>query len=106
MSTVPHPNEDLPLVELIPPHNRLDILERTVGSVLEYAHPVNRLTRVVVSKTAEKFGVGEPLAKKAGRFNSEYYYFSKPNKGDALNSFIETLDDSLILFFDDDIQHF
>lgn len=104
MSTAPHPDDNPPLVVLIPTHNRLDLLERTVDSVLACTPPADRLVRVVVVENGGEFGVEELLARKAGWIRPEYYYFSKPNKSDALNSFIETLDDSLILFFDDDIR--
>lgn len=97
-------NGNLPIVVLIPTHNRLPLLERTVDSVLACIPPADRLVRLVVIENGGKFGVEEILAKKSGWVRPEYYYFSKPNKSDALNSFIQTLDNSFILFFDDDIR--
>lgn len=97
-------NDNPPLVVLIPTHNRLSLLERTIDSVLACIPPEDRMVRIVVVENGGKFGAEELVARKSTWVKPEYHYFSKPNKSDALNSLIATLEDSLVLFFDDDIR--
>lgn len=93
-----------PLIVLIPTHNRLSLLERTVDSVMACTPPKDRLVRIVIIENGGEFGVEQLLANKATWIKPEYYFFSKPNKSDALNSFLATIEDALVIFFDDDIR--
>lgn len=89
----------LPLVVLIPTHNRLSLLERTVDSVMACTPPKERLVRIVVIENGGKFGVEQLLANKATWIKPEYFFFGKPNKSDALNAFLATIDNALVVFF-------
>jgi len=94
----------LPLVVIIPTHNRLSLLERTIDSVFACTAPVNRDVRLIVIENGGKFGVEVLLLRKRGWIPVEYHYFPSPNKSSALNSCLDTLENAVVLFLDDDVR--
>lgn len=94
----------LPIVILIPSHNRNALLERTLDSVLDCASPENRDVRLIIVENGGRFGAEKIVASKQSWIKPEYMFYEKGNKSQALNYVIDKLEDALLLFLDDDLR--
>lgn len=93
------------IVILIPTHNRASLLERTLNSVLECTPISDRKVRLIVIENGGQFGAQEIVNSKTSSWiKLEYRFYKLGNKSGALNSVIDTLDNSFIIFLDDDIR--
>jgi glycosyltransferase involved in cell wall biosynthesis len=91
------------LTVLIPTHGRPRLLERTLESVARCTLPDGYEELVVIENgsRAGAEGLVEDLPK---RLNARYMHRERANKSFALNEALETIDDGLVVFFDDDIR--
>lgn len=94
----------LPLAVVIPTHNRLALLERTIDSVLQCTQPPGRAVRVLVVENGGRFGTEQLLAKRQSWVRPEYHFCAQPNKSAALNACLDAIGDALIVFLDDDVR--
>ena len=91
------------LVVVIPTSNRLDLLKRTLDSFSDCSLPAIYREAVVVENGAKQ--VAESVAAQfKGKINLRYIYTPTGNKSHALNTVLETIEDSLVIFFDDDVR--
>jgi glycosyltransferase involved in cell wall biosynthesis len=95
----------LPIVILVPTHNRPDLLQRTVKHITSCQIPKDRQVTLIVIENGCKSGIERFLFSVGAEWlDMQYEYFSEPNKSAALNYVISKIEDSVILFFDDDIR--
>ncbi|MCG5510345.1 glycosyltransferase [Ectothiorhodospira lacustris] len=94
----------LPLVLVIPTHDRVLLLERTLDSVLACRAPEGRSVRVVVIENGGRYGAEEIVRQKRTWVVPEYHYTAGGNKSLALNQVLQTVPDSLLVFLDDDVR--
>ncbi|MEA3642635.1 MAG: glycosyltransferase [Lamprobacter sp.] len=92
------------LAVLIPTHNRFPLFQRTLESVLACQRPEDRKVRLIVIENGVRVGVEECLRTTKSWLVPEYLYVQNGNKSLALNAAMDTLDDELAVFLDDDIQ--
>lgn len=92
------------LFVLVPTHNRVSLLERTVDSLLACERPADRDVRVVVVENGTKAGTEELLRGKVSWLRPEYRYHAQPNKSEAQNLCVDEAGDSLVVFLDDDVR--
>ena len=91
------------MVVVIPTSNRSDLVKRTLNSLADCRFPTNYRETILVENGSRK--VAEPIAKIfREKLNVRYIYLSNGNKSLALNTVLETIEDSLIIFFDDDVR--
>ena len=91
------------IVVVIPTSNRSDLLERTLTSLADCRFPNNYRETIVVENGSRK--VAESTATRFQQeLNLRYIYLPYGNKSHALNSVLGTIDDSLVVFFDDDVR--
>ena len=91
------------LVVVIPTSNRKDLLIRTLSSLSNCSFPTNYRETIVVENGSQK--VAESTAKQfQEKLNLRYIYLPNGNKSHALNTVLEKIEDSLIVFFDDDVR--
>ena len=89
---------------IIPTHNRKDLLERTIDSVIACNCPQDLSLRMLVIENGGQFGVEDLISAKVSWLPIEYRYLENGNKSAALNSVLDDLDDSLVIFLDDDVR--
>lgn len=94
----------LPIIILIPTHNRISLLERTLDSILTCTPPPDRDIRVIVVENGGCHRAENIVRNKLSWITPEYCYFEQGNKSAALNSIIEDIPDSLLIFLDDDVR--
>jgi len=91
------------MVVVIPTSNRADLLQRTLISLSDCKLPNIYRGTIVVENGSRK--VAESIAKRfQQKLNLRYIYLRYGNKSHALNSVLATIDDSLVVFFDDDVR--
>jgi succinoglycan biosynthesis protein ExoM len=91
------------LVVLIATTGRPTLLERTLRSLAECRKPT-AYRKTVVVENGGKHRVEDIVAGFTVDLRARYLYSPEPNKSAALNAAIETLDEPLILFTDDDVR--
>lgn len=94
----------IPLVVIIPTHNRLALLARTLDSLLACEPPPERPVRAIVVENGGRFGVEAMVTGKRSWLTLEYAYHEVGNKSSALNAVLQHVDDALLLFLDDDVR--
>lgn len=93
----------IPIAVLIPTHGRPTLLERTLDSVLG-CRPPDRDVQLIVIENGGRHGAEEIVRRKASWVRPRYHYHEQANKSAALNSVIEELPESLLVFLDDDVR--
>lgn len=92
-----------PLTVLIPTHGRPTLLKRTLAS-LEACTLPESYHELVVIENGSRSGAETVVANLPDRLNARYMHESWGNKSNALNTALETIEDGLVVFFDDDIM--
>lgn len=95
--------ESPPLTVLIPTHGRPTLLERTLDSLAQCLLPGNYVELVVI-ENGSRAGAKELVRSLPDRLNARYMHRSRGNKSYALNEALESIDDGLVVFFDDDVE--
>ena len=91
------------MVVVIPTSNRADLLQRTLISLADCKLPDIYRETIVVENGPRK--VAESIAKRfQEKLNLKYIYLTDGNKSHALNSALATIDNALVVFFDDDVR--
>ena len=93
------------LIALIPTHKPSN-LKATLESLLECDRPEN-FKKIVVIENGDRNGsdVEATVRAVSGKHPVEYFYVKQPNKSNALNEYISTLNTNSLLFLtDDDIR--
>jgi GT2 family glycosyltransferase len=91
------------LTVLIPTHGRPGLLERTLASLAECALP-DSYRELVVIENGSRAGAEELVVNLPPQLNARLMHEERANKSYALNRALETIDDGLVVFFDDDIR--
>lgn len=94
----------IPIVVVIPTHNRVTLFQRTLDSVLACSPPAGRNVRLIVVENGGRFGVEQRLTQTQSWLTPEYLYVEEGNKSRALNAVMDKLEDELVVFLDDDIR--
>lgn len=92
------------IVVVIPTHNRLTLFQRTLDSVLACEPPIGKNVRLIVVENGGQFGVEKQIKKNKSWLTPEYLYVKDGNKSAALNAVVDSLDNELIVFLDDDVR--
>ena len=90
------------LTVLIPTHGRPTLLERTLDSIAQCKLPES-YEELVVIENGSRAGAEELIADLPDRLHARYMHESWGNKSNALNAALETIEDGLVVFFDDDV---
>lgn len=93
----------IPLTVLIPTHGRPTLLKRTLESITQCELP-NAYHELVVIENGSRAGAEEVVSDLPDRLNARYMHESWGNKSNALNKALETIEDGLVVFFDDDVR--
>ena len=93
----------LSLTVLIPTHGRPTLLKRTLDSVARCKLPES-YEELVVIENGSRAGVEKLVAELPERLNARYMHRERGNKSYALNEALETIEDGLVVFFDDDVR--
>ena len=88
---------------VIPTHERPTLLRRTLNSLAECKHPEAYQGTVVV-ENGSKAGAERIVKAHEDTLNAKYLYTPRGNKSHALNRVLETIEDGLVVFFDDDVR--
>jgi GT2 family glycosyltransferase len=96
-------DSQLRLIVVIPTHNRVELLHRTLNSLSDCQLP-SSYDRTIVIENGGQFGAESIVKSLPRRLNAEYVYHEQGNKSAALNSILWGVGSSLLLFFDDDIR--
>jgi len=91
------------LTVIIPTHNRVALLRRTLDSLAQSRLPKGYGGAIVV-ENGGRFGAEAAARDAAPQLHVRYVYFEEGNKSAALNSVLEGLTDELLVFFDDDVR--
>ncbi len=91
------------LTVLIPTHVRPNMLERTLSSLIECKLP-DAYRELVVIENGSRTGAEQLVADLPQRLNARYMYRERGNKSYALNEALMTIEDGLVVFFDDDVR--
>lgn len=94
----------IPLAVVIPTHNRLELFKRTLESVLACLRPEFNEVRLIVVENGGRFGVKEYLQNTKSWLIPEYLFVEEGNKSQALNAVLDSLENELIVFLDDDVK--
>lgn len=94
---------EIPLTVLIPTHGRPTLLKRTLDSIARCKLP-RSYEELVVIENGSRAGAEELVAKLPVRLNARYMHESWGNKSNAINTALETIEDGLVVFFDDDVR--
>lgn len=92
-----------PLTVIIPTHGRLASLKQTLESLVECNLPKS-YRELVVIENGSQTGAKRVVEDLPARTNARYMHREQGNKSNALNAALETIDEGLVTFFDDDIQ--
>ncbi len=88
---------------LIPTHGRPTLLERTLSSLTECTLP-DSYRELVVIENGSRAGAEQIVVDLPERMNARYMHRERGNKSYALNEALATIDDGLVVFFDDDVE--
>jgi len=91
------------IVVLIATHNRPGLLRRTLESLAECELPQNYRETLIVENGGQS-GAEAIVKEFEDRLKAKYLYEEQANKSIALNRGLETLDDVLVFFTDDDAR--
>lgn len=91
------------LTVVIPSHRRTDLLERTLCSLGQCCRP-DEYAYCVVVENGGRFGAEAIVRRAAAWLDVRYVHSAPANKSLALNRVLEEIDDSLIVFLDDDVR--
>jgi glycosyltransferase involved in cell wall biosynthesis len=91
------------LTILIPTHGRPTLLKRTLESLKACTLP-NTYHELVVIENGSRDGAQKLVADLPERLNARYMHRERGNKSYALNEALETIEDGLVVFFDDDVR--
>lgn len=91
------------LTIVIPTHDRVDLLRRTVASLGRCRVPDAPL-RTVIIENGGKFGADDVVREAPDWLCAEYVYRQEGNKSAALNDVLQSIVSGLVVFFDDDIR--
>ena len=91
------------LVVVIPTSKRSDLLSRTLSSLTKCRLPAIYRKTIVVENGPQKVA-GSICNKLNDKLNIQYIHIPTANKSLALNAVLETIEGSLIVFFDDDVR--
>ena len=92
-----------PLTVLIPTHGRPALLKRTLDSVVQCELP-EFYKELVVIENGSRAGAEELVTPLPERLNPRYMHRKRGNKSYALNEALGTIEDGLVVFFDDDVR--
>ncbi|MCS4119385.1 glycosyltransferase involved in cell wall biosynthesis [Salinibacter ruber] len=95
--------ETPPLTVLIPTYGRPTLLERALASLSECELP-RSYRELVVIENGSRAGAEQIVADLPERMNARYMHRERGNKSYALNEALATIEDGLVVFFDDDVQ--
>jgi glycosyltransferase involved in cell wall biosynthesis len=93
----------LPLVVVIPTHGRSDLLQQTLESIVNCKLP-RSFEELIVIENGSRAGADSLLEELPDRLRARYMHRERGNKSYALNEALETIDDGLVVFFDDDVR--
>lgn len=96
--------DTFPIAVVIPTHDRLALLERTVKSVLTCEAPKQRSVRLIIVENGRRCGAEDLVGSCRSWLTPEYRYVPAGNKSAALNAAMEDLGDELVVFLDDDVR--
>jgi len=88
---------------LIPTHSRPRLLERTLDSVARCTLP-DGYEELVVIENGSRAGAERLVEDLPKELNARYMHRERGNKSYALNEALYTIDDGLVVFFDDDVR--
>jgi glycosyltransferase involved in cell wall biosynthesis len=91
------------LTVLIPTHGRPRLLERTLSSLTECTLP-DSYRELVVIENGSRSGAEQIVEDLPERMNARYMHREWGNKSYTLNEALKTIDDGLVVFFDDDVR--
>jgi glycosyltransferase involved in cell wall biosynthesis len=92
-----------PLVVVVPTHGRPGLLRRTLGSLADCNIPES-CQELVVVENGLRDGAHALVKELPDRLNARYMHRECGNKSYALNEALKTIEDSLVVFFDDDVE--
>ena len=92
-----------PLTILIPTHGRPTLLKRTLESLKACELP-STYHELVVIENGSRDGAEKLVADLPEHLNARYMHRECGNKSYALNKALKTIDDGLVVFFDDDVR--
>ncbi len=87
---------------IIPTHGRPALLSRTLESVAACNLP-ETYRELVVVENGSREGAERIVKTLPEHLNARYMHEERGNKSNALNSALETINDGLVVFFDDDV---
>lgn len=93
----------VPIYILIPTCSRPDLLQRTLESLAACRIPTG-LRQTIVIENGKQNGAAEVVRSSSQRIKASYTFTPVGNKSHALNLALQSIEDGLILFFDDDIR--
>jgi len=94
---------DVPVTVAVPTHGRPDLLERTLESLTQCELPEG-YQELVVIENGSRAGAETLVNELPDRLNARYMHRERGNKSHALNEALETIEDGLVVFFDDDVK--
>ncbi|NNF57144.1 MAG: glycosyltransferase, partial [Rhodothermaceae bacterium] len=95
-----------PLTVLIPTHGRATLLARTLDSLAECDRP-DAYRETVVVENGPPAGARDLVARAAEAhpgLRLRYLHVERANKSHALNEALATVEQGLVVFFDDDVR--
>jgi glycosyltransferase involved in cell wall biosynthesis len=93
----------LPLTVLIPTHGRSVLLKQTLRAVAACSLP-DGYRELIVIENGSRAGAERIVESLPRRLHARYMHDSWGNKCNALNVALDTIDDGLVVFFDDDVR--
>ena len=88
---------------LIPTHGRPTLLKRTLESLQACTLP-DSFYELVVIENGSHAGAEQVVAELPEALKARYMHRKRGNKSYALNEALETIEDGLVIFFDDDVR--
>ena len=88
---------------LIPTHGRPTLLKRTLASLAACELPAS-YKELIVIENGSRDGAEKLVNDLPERLNARYMHRKRGNKSYALNEALETIEDGLVVFFDDDVR--
>lgn len=91
------------LTVLVPTHGRPKLLKRTLNSLAQCAL-LALYHELVVIENGSRAGAEQVVGELPERLNARYMHREQGNKSFALNEALETIEDGMVVFFDDDVR--
>ena len=92
-----------PLLSVIATINRRRLLDRTLASIANCAHPDGYQGAFIV-ENGRRAGAEELALEWNRRFPVTYIYLDRPSKSAALNKVLSMVGETILYFHDDDIE--